>query len=95
MVFSRAGPPKEREHARDLLPGTGPPQGPGFPGPLATGLLLRLLIAWAPFSYLASRGPIVDDAFYSFSVARNIAAGNGPTADGIHATSGSSLSTRS
>jgi hypothetical protein len=55
---------------------------------LAAGLLLRLLIAWAPFSYLASRGPILDDAFYSFSVARNVAQGHGLTADGIHATSG-------
>ena len=55
---------------------------------LAAGLLLRLAIACAPFSYLASRGPLLDDAFYSFSIARNLAAGHGPTADGIHATSG-------
>jgi len=55
---------------------------------LATGLLLRLLIAWAPFSYLARRGPLVDDAFYSFSIARSIAGGAGPTADGVHPTSG-------
>ncbi len=55
---------------------------------LAAGLLLRLLLAWAPFSYLAARGPIVDDAFYSFSIARNVARGDGLTADGIHATSG-------
>ncbi len=55
---------------------------------LASGLLLRLVLAWAPFSYLASRGPLLDDAFYSFSVARNLATGHGPTADGIHPTSG-------
>jgi Dolichyl-phosphate-mannose-protein mannosyltransferase len=55
---------------------------------LAAGLLLRLLIAWSPFSYLAHRGPLLDDAFYSFSIARNLATGHGPTADGIHATSG-------
>lgn len=55
---------------------------------LALALLLRLLLAWAPFTYLASRGSLVDDAFYSFSIARNLAAGRGPTADGIHPTSG-------
>jgi dolichyl-phosphate-mannose-protein mannosyltransferase len=55
---------------------------------LAAGLILRLSIAWAPFSYLASRGPLLDDAFYSLSIARNLAAGHGPTADGIHPTSG-------
>lgn len=57
-------------------------------GLLAAGLLLRLALAWAPYSYLASRGPLVDDAFYSFSIARNLALGLGPTADGIHPTSG-------
>src|SRR5262245_43015194 len=55
---------------------------------LATGLVLRLALAWAPFSYLADRGPLIDDAFYSFSIARNLAAGHGPTADGVHPTSG-------
>jgi dolichyl-phosphate-mannose-protein mannosyltransferase len=55
---------------------------------LAASLAIRLLIAWAPFSYLSSRGPLVDDAFYSFSIARNLASGHGPTADGVHATSG-------
>ena len=39
---------------------------------LALGLLLRLLLAWAPFSYLAGRGSLVDDAFYSFGIARNL-----------------------
>ena len=55
---------------------------------LAAGLLLRLGLAWASFPYLAWRGPLIDDAFYSFSIARNLAAGSGPTADGIHETSG-------
>src|SRR5262245_47671310 len=57
-------------------------------GLLAAGLLLRLGLAWAPFTYLAERGPLIDDAFYSLSVARNLAAGVGPTADGVHETSG-------
>ena len=55
---------------------------------LAAGLLLRLALAWAPFAYLARRGPLIDDAFYSFSIARNLARGAGPTADGVHLTSG-------
>ena len=55
---------------------------------LGTGLLLRLGLAWAPFDYLAQRGPLIDDAFYGFSIARNLARGIGATADGLHATSG-------
>ena len=55
---------------------------------LGAGLLLRLLIAWAPFSYLAARGPLIDDAFYSLGIARNLAGGHGLTADGVHPTSG-------
>ncbi len=55
---------------------------------LGAGLVLRLLISWAPFSWLATRGPLVDDAFYSFSIARNLARGAALSADGVHATSG-------
>jgi len=55
---------------------------------LAAGLLLRLGLAWAPFDYLARRGPLIDDAFYGFSIARNLARGAGATADGLHPTSG-------
>jgi hypothetical protein len=55
---------------------------------LGAGLLLRLLIAWAPFSYLTARGPLIDDAFYSLGIARNLAGGHGLTADGVHQTSG-------
>jgi hypothetical protein len=55
---------------------------------VAFGFLLRLALAWAPFSYLAERGPVIDDAFYSLSVARNLARGAGVTADGFHPTSG-------
>ncbi|HEV8335535.1 MAG TPA: glycosyltransferase family 39 protein [Candidatus Polarisedimenticolia bacterium] len=59
-----------------------------LPALLGAGLLLRLLIAWAPFSYLAARGPLIDDAFYSLGIARNLAGGHGLTADGVHQTSG-------
>jgi hypothetical protein len=55
---------------------------------LLLGLLLRLALAWAPFSYLAERGPLIDDAFYSLSTARNLASGHGLSADGLHETSG-------
>ncbi|MCI0655833.1 MAG: glycosyltransferase family 39 protein, partial [Acidobacteria bacterium] len=55
---------------------------------LGAGLILRLALAWAPFDYLARRGPLVDDAFYSFSIARNLARGAGATSDGVHPTSG-------
>jgi hypothetical protein len=55
---------------------------------LAAGFLIRLSIAWAPFTYLAQRGPLIDDAFYGFSIARNLARGAGATADGLHPTSG-------
>ena len=55
---------------------------------LAGGLLVRLALAWAPFAYLAQRGPLIDDAFYGLSIARNLARGAGATADGVHATSG-------
>lgn len=74
--------------AETEIPESIPRRDPALFTLLAAGLLLRLLIAWAPFSYLASRGPIIDDAFYSFSIARNVARGDGLTADGIHATSG-------
>ncbi|MCI0656492.1 MAG: hypothetical protein L0170_05410, partial [Acidobacteria bacterium] len=55
---------------------------------LGAGLILRLGIAWAPFDYLARRGPLIDDAFYGFSIARNLARGAGATSDGLHPTSG-------
>jgi dolichyl-phosphate-mannose-protein mannosyltransferase len=55
---------------------------------LGAGLVLRLALAWAPFDYLAHRGPLIDDAFYGFSIARNLARGAGATADGLHPTSG-------
>jgi len=65
-----------------------PPKDWARNGLLAAGLILRLALAWSPFAYLAERGPLIDDAFYSLSIARNIAGGAGPTADGVHVTSG-------
>ena len=58
-------------------------------GLLLTGLALRLWIAWAPFDpWQLSYGPLVDDSFYYFQIAKNIALGLGPTHDGIVVTSG-------
>jgi hypothetical protein len=37
---------------------------------------------------LALRGPLYDDSFYAFEIARNIAAGHGSTFDGLHPTNG-------
>ena len=70
-----------------------PPRSRSTPGKaliflLGAGLIVRLGLAWAPFDYLARRGPLVDDAFYGFSIARNLARGAGATADGLHPTSG-------
>ena len=55
---------------------------------LTAGLALRLALALASSTYLSDRGPLVDDAFYTFSTARHLALGDGPTADGVHPTSG-------
>lgn len=56
---------------------------------LLVGLAIRLAIAWAPFDgYQTERGPLVDDSFYYFQIARSIATGDGPTHDGAAWTSG-------
>jgi len=53
------------------------------------GLAVRLAVAWAPFDgYQVEQGPLVDDSFYYFQIARNIATGIGPTHDGAAWTSG-------
>src|SRR5262245_4025278 len=76
-----------------LMDRTAPPRPKTAPDKVLTlllgaGLIVRLALAWAPFDYLAQRGPLVDDAFYSFSIARNLARGAGATSDGLHPTSG-------
>jgi len=56
---------------------------------LALGLALRLAVAWAPFDpWHVHHGPLVDDSFYYFQIARNIAGGAGMTHDGAALTSG-------
>jgi len=52
---------------------------------LLGGFGLRLLFAW---SGLAERGLVADDAYYYFTIARNIAHGLGPTFDTLTPTNG-------
>jgi hypothetical protein len=52
---------------------------------VAIGLGLRLAIVW---SGLADRELITDDAYYYFTIARNLAAGLGSTFDGLAPTNG-------
>ncbi len=51
-------------------------------------LVLHLSVSWQDFSTLARNGYLYDDSFYAFQIARNIAAGNGPTFDGEIPTNG-------
>lgn len=51
-------------------------------------LLFHLSVAWQEMGTLARNGFLYDDSFYAFKIARNIAAGNGATFDGIHPTTG-------
>ena len=56
---------------------------------LVLGTGLRIALAWAPFDpYQVEQGPLVDDSFYYFQIARNVAMGAGPTHDGVVLTSG-------
>src|SRR5258705_4659295 len=88
VLFCAAPNIQEKTVVQERVPREGSPRGGILLALLAAVLRLRLFLAWAPFSYLAGRGPLIDDAFYSFGIARNLALGHGPTADGIHPTSG-------
>ncbi len=50
-------------------------------------LTATLLLALRPAATLPER-PLIEDAFYSLGVSRNLALGNGLTVDGAHATNG-------
>jgi len=52
---------------------------------LLFGVAIRALVIW---SGLAERGLIADDAYYYFTIARNIAGGLGPTFDTLAPTNG-------
>jgi 4-amino-4-deoxy-L-arabinose transferase-like glycosyltransferase len=51
-------------------------------------LALHLSVSWQDFSTLAKNGYLYDDSFYAFQIAHNIAAGHGPTFDGVTLTNG-------
>lgn len=70
--------------------------GPMSPSTRKAALFLLLLAAFVfrvqfvaeDLRVLALRGPLYDDSFYAFEIARNIAAGHGSTFDGLHPTNG-------
>ena len=51
-------------------------------------ILLLILVSLQPLSYHLSNLTLIDDGFYYLGYARNIAAGNGPTFDGLVETNG-------
>lgn len=55
---------------------------------LGVAACAHLAVAWNDFAVLARNGFLYDDSFYAFQIARNIAAGVGPTFDGVQMTNG-------
>jgi hypothetical protein len=55
---------------------------------LVAALAFRLLFVAHDMHTLVTRGPLYDDSFYSFEIARNIARGLGSTFDGVQPTNG-------
>ena len=51
-------------------------------------LIFHMIVGWQDITVLARNGFLCDDSFYAFKIAQNIAAGLGPTFDGVHATTG-------
>lgn len=86
--------PKDADRAKGVRSATGEPAG-GFPASVvaawvAIGALLCIAFPIALTTVGRERivGFVADDAYYYFNVAANIAAGNGPTADGLTRTTG-------
>ena len=57
---------------------------------LLLALIYRLFISWNTFAYVDNIF-VIDDSYYCFNIARNIALGKGATCDGIHQTNGFQL----
>jgi hypothetical protein len=55
---------------------------------LALGAMLRWSHLAGDPAAVATNGPLIDDSYYYFGIARNIVAGLGVTHDGIHPTAG-------
>lgn len=53
---------------------------------LLSGLVLRFVFVSEGPVYLIKKWIMIDDAFYSLNIAKNVALGNGITCDGIHPT---------
>jgi len=56
-------------------------------GLLFISILIRMAVAWSPFTWLLSN-QLVDDAFYYFKIATNVVNGKGISFDGIGSTNG-------
>ena len=54
---------------------------------IATGLVLGIAMVCMPFEQSVSHF-VIEDMFYYLTSARNVAAGRGPSLDGIHPTNG-------
>jgi len=55
---------------------------------LAAAVAVHVSVAWQDLPTLARNGYLYDDSFYAFQIARNIAAGHGPSFDGTTLTNG-------
>lgn len=55
---------------------------------LAVGVLLRVGLLGLDPARIARHGPVVDDTYYYFGIARNLLQGHGFTHDGVHPTAG-------
>lgn len=53
-----------------------------------SSLIFHVIVGWQDIALLARNGFLCDDSFYAFQIAKNIAAGLGPTFDGVHPTTG-------
>ncbi len=54
---------------------------------IAIGIVIRLLLPWTSLSFLLQYF-VSDDAFYYFTIARNVVSGLGVTFDGVTLTNG-------
>ena len=82
--MAASAPPEMRRPAALPAPAGASPRGI-LTALVAIGLGVRLAIVW---SGLADRELITDDAYYYFTIARNLAAGLGSTFDGLAPTNG-------
>ena len=82
-------PPEAAETTEHTLSASSPRGKKVYPliAVLGTGLLFRLLAAWAPITTLVQK-TLPDDAFYYFAIAQNVWNGSGVSVDGLTQTNG-------